>query len=294
MKDSRLTVSIVTPSLNCARFLEQAIESVLSQDYPSIQYRVMDGGSTDGSIEILKRYEGRLQFVSQKDQGQADAVNRGFAQCSGAVFTFLNADDILLPGAVTAAVRGFEEHPDAAVVYGGAFHAGPGGERIGAYPVEDFDRANLGRRCFICQPAAFMRSSAFAAAGMLDPTLQFSLDYDLWARLAQHYGFARVRETLAASRLHPDAKTVAQTAPAMRETLGVLQRHFGYVPFNWLYGYCHHRLTGQPIAAAMPRPKLTSAFYSAAVGARYNWRHPLRYLADIASTAREGLAWAGR
>jgi hypothetical protein len=124
--------------------------------------------------------------------------------------------------------------------------------------------------------------------------LQFSLDYDLWARLAQHYGFARVRETLAASRLHPDAKTVAQTAPAMRETLGVLQRHFGYVPFNWLYGYCHHRLTGQPIAAAMPRPKLTSAFYSAAVGARYNWRHPLRYLADIASTAREGLAWAGR
>ena len=180
------------------------------------------------------------------------------------------------------------------MVYGGAWHIGPGGERIGAYPVEDFDSARLGRRCYLCQPAAFVRSEAFAAGGMLDASLRYALDYDLWIRLAKQSPFARIGETLACSRLHPDAKTVAQTAAAMRETLGVLQRHYGYVPFNWLYGYTHHRLTGQALAVAAPRAKWSSAVYSAAMGARYNWRHPVRYLNDIAATAKEGLVWASR
>ncbi len=290
MAGERPLVSIVTPTLNGARFLEQAIESVLSQDYANIEYLVMDGGSSDGSAAILKRYEGRLHFVSEKDGGQADAINRGFARCTGEIFGFLNSDDIYLPGAISAAVRGFEEHPEAAVIYGSAWHVDANGRKTGDYPVEDFSAAALARRCFLCQPAAFIRSGAFRSAGMLDASLRFSLDYDLWARLAQHHGFARVSETLACSRLHDDAKTVAQTALAMRETLSVLQRHYGYVPFNWLYGYCHHRLTGQAIAAETPRPKLTSAFYSAAMGACYNWRHPWRFLGDIATTAKEGLA----
>lgn len=285
-------MSIVTPCLNAAPFLEEALESVLGQDYPNVEYMVMDGGSTDGSVEILKRYSGRVRVVVEKDGGQADAVNRGFALCSGQIFSFLNADDIYLPGAIAAVVRGFEANPGAEVVYGGAWHTGAGGERIGAYPVEDFDGARLGRRCYLCQPATFVRSAAFASAGKLDASLRFALDYDLWIRLAKRGRFARIGEDLACSRLHANAKTVAQTAAAMQETMTVLQRHYGYVPYNWLYGYTHHRLTGQVLAAEVPRANWSSAFYSAAMGARYNWRHPLRYLSDIASTAKEGLDWA--
>ena len=289
-----MLVSIVTPSFNSARYLEETIQSVLSQDYQPIEYWVIDGGSTDGTLDILNRYAGRLQFVSAPDNGQADAVNRGFARCSGAIFAFLNADDLYLPGAISAAVRAFTTNSDAAVVYGRACHIGAYGERLGRYPVEPFSQTALSRRCFICQPAAFIRSDAFRQAGMLNASMHYSLDYDLWVRLAQLHSFAMVDRELACSRLHADAKTVSNTAQAMRETLNLLKRHYGYVPFNWLYGYCHHRLTGQAIAAEAPRAKWTSAFYSAAVGARYNWRHPLRYLGDIASTAKEGLAWAHR
>ena len=103
-------VSIVTPTFNMARFLPETIESVLSQDYPRIEYIVMDGGSTDGTVDLLRRYEGRLRWISGRDEGQADAVNKGFRLCSGEIFTFLNADDVYYPGAVNAAVRAFDEH----------------------------------------------------------------------------------------------------------------------------------------------------------------------------------------
>ena len=99
---------------------------------------------------------------------------------------------------------------------------------------------------------------------------------------------------LAASRLHSASKTVGETAAAMRETIEMLRRHYRYVPYNWLYGYGHHRLTGQALAADIPRPAWSSACLSAALGARYNWRHPLRYCRDIFNTARQGLACANR
>src|SRR5579872_2866095 len=99
-------VSIVTPCFNAARFIEETIESVLAQDYPLIDYVVIDGGSTDGTIEILRRYEDRLHWHSARDNGQADAVNRGFAQARGDIFAFLNADDTYLPGAIARAVEG--------------------------------------------------------------------------------------------------------------------------------------------------------------------------------------------
>ena len=129
---------------------------------------------------------------------------------------------------------------------------------------------------------------------MLDASLRYALDYDLWIRLAARHRFVRIGEVLACSRLHAQAKTVAQTQGAMRETMDVLERHYGYVPFNWLYGYHYHRTTGESVATEAPRPKWSSAMYSAAMGIGYNWRHPLRYLGDIAATAREGIAWAHR
>src|SRR6187551_228084 len=110
-------VAIVTPSLNAAAYIERTIGSVLQQDYPHIEYLVMDGGSSDATLEILGRFEGRLQYVSRPDGGQAAAVNRGFAQTRGEILAFVNADDTLLPGAVTTAVHTFANRPDVSVVY---------------------------------------------------------------------------------------------------------------------------------------------------------------------------------
>jgi glycosyltransferase involved in cell wall biosynthesis len=283
-------VSIVTPSFNSARFLEETIRSVLEQDYPDVEYLVMDGGSGDGTLKILERYRGRLEYISEPDRGQADAVNRGFGLTRGAIFAFLNADDAYLPGAVSSAVRAFDDHPEAAVVYGDAWYVAQDGSRIAPYPVEPFNRENLARRCFICQPAAFFRREAFAATGMLDAHLHFALDYDLWIRMARRYPMVKIDRPLATLRVHDRAKTVRETGRAMRETIAVLHRQYGYVPYNWLYGYGHHRLTGQALAIDKPRVALSSACYSVAWGARFNWRHPLRYWRDILATAREGLA----
>ena len=280
-------VSIVTPCLNMGRFLEETIRSVLDQDYPHLEYLVMDGGSRDETLDILRKYEGRLRYVSEPDDGQADAVNRGFGRTTGAIFAFLNADDTYLPGAVSAAVAALAKNPEAGVAYGDAWLVAEDGSRLRRYPVEPFDPVNLARRCYICQPAAFFRRDVFAAAGMLDAALRFAHDYDLWIRIARLRPMVKVDRYLATSRLHSGAKTMAETGPAMRETIEVLQRHYGYVPYNWLYGYGHHRLTGQALALEPPRAALSSACFSLALGARYNWRHPLRYCRDILATARQ-------
>jgi glycosyltransferase involved in cell wall biosynthesis len=285
-------VSIVTPCFNAARFIAETIESVLAQDYPAIEYVIMDGGSDDGTLGILQRYEGRITWRSESDRGQADAVNQGFALTHGEIFAFLNADDIYLPSAVTRAVHGFAENPAAAVIYGGAWHVDEQGRRIARYPVETFEPHKLARRCIICQPAAFIRREAFAACGGLDAGLRFALDYDLWIRLAREHCLVKIDADLAYSRLHPDAKTMGQTAAAMHETIGVLKRHYGYAPFNWVYGYAHHRLTGQALAAARPGISVASAGSALALGLGYNWRHPIRFYRDVLASAKEGIAWA--
>lgn len=287
-------VSIVTPSFNMGGFIEETIRSVLDQDYPNIEYLVMDGGSSDGTLDILKRYEGRLKYVSEPDRGQTDAVNKGFQSSRGSIFTFLNADDTLLPGAVTAAVQAFADHPEAGVVYGDAWFIAEDGSRTAPYPVEPFDAKKFERRCFICQPAAFIRREVYSSSGMLDPERHNALDYDLWIRIAQRYPMKKIDKFLANSRIHEGSKTVYQMGPAMLAAIEVLRHYYGYVPYNWLYGYCHYRLTGQPLAIERPQPSALSACLSIAFGARYNWRYPLRYCRDIISTAKEGVASARR
>jgi glycosyltransferase involved in cell wall biosynthesis len=283
-------VTIAMPCLDEERFIEACVRSVLAQDYPRIEYLVMDGGSTDGTRQILERYRPRLEFVSERDHGQSDAVNRGFARTSGSIFAFLNADDTYLPGAIAAAVQALDEHADADLVYGEAWYVDEHDARIAPYPVEAFARERLNRRCVICQPAAFFRREAFAAAGMLNPELRFAHDYDLWIRMLQRSEAIKIDRYLATLRIHAGAKTVRDTAPAMLEAIEVLRRHFGYVPWNWIYGYGHHRLTGDPVAVSKPRPALMSACYAAALGARWNWRHPLRYCLDIVESGRRTFA----
>jgi glycosyltransferase involved in cell wall biosynthesis len=286
-------VSIVTPCLNAARFIEEAVQSVMSQDYPQIEYIVMDGGSTDGTVEILERagqrYEGRLRFVSGRDRGAADAINRGFSLSRGQIFTYLSADDVYLPGAVSAAVQALREHPEAAVVYGDAWWIDDAGNRIAPYPVRDFDRALLARECFICQPASFLRREAFENAGGMDPEWNLTFDYEFWIRLARTCELRRIEGTFALSRMHRSNLSLGQRQKVFRQMFGLLRRHYGYVPFPWIYAYLCHRADGRDQFFDPLRPSMYRYLESLPVGLFLNRSALIRYFREWFGI----MSWAG-
>ncbi|MBI4927898.1 MAG: glycosyltransferase [Anaerolineae bacterium] len=173
-----MLVSIITPSFNQARYIEATLDSVLSQDYPEIEYIVMDGGSTDGTVDILKRYEHRLAgWVSEKDRGQTDAINKGFARARGEVLAWLNSDDTYQPGAVREAVEALRAHPEAALVYGDANYIDETGRVIGRFPAAQTDYRRLRQGyVHIPQQAAFWRASRWRQVGPLDVSFFFAMD----------------------------------------------------------------------------------------------------------------------
>lgn len=282
-------VTIVTPSLNSERFIEQTIRSVLEQDYPRVEYIVMDGGSTDGTIGTLKKYQDRLRWHSAPDKGTADAINKGFALGSGEILGFLNADDVYLAGAVSAAVRRLRENPGDAGVYGDAMWIGEDGRRIAAYPVRDFDRAALEQECFICQPASFFRRSAFENIGGLDPELNLTFDYDLWLRLTRTHRMRRIPEALAESRMHPANKTLGQREAVFRETFRILKRNCGYVPFSLIYSYLCYRADARDQFFEPLKPSVARYLQSLPAGLRLNAGAIGRYLGEWASV----MSWGG-
>ncbi len=180
-------VSVITPSYNQASFLEETIRSVLEQDYPNIEYIIIDGGSTDGSREIISRYADRLAWwVSEPDRGQTDAINKGFAVARGEILAWLNSDDTYLPHAIAQAVDYLRSHPEAGMVYGDANLVGENGQVLGRFPAAQTDYRRLRRGyVHIPQQAAFFRASLWHKVGPLDPTFFFAMDYDLWVRLAR-------------------------------------------------------------------------------------------------------------
>lgn len=293
--DSLPLVSIVTPTYNMARFLPETIESILSQDYPRIEYIVMDGGSTDGTVELLKQYEGRLTWVSEKDKGQSDAVNKGFLRTHGEIFTFLNADDVYMPGAVKTAVEAFAAHPEAGVIYGDAWYTREDGSVIKPYPVLPYDHDWLGHQCYICQPASFLRSDVFREAGMLDTDLHLTLDYELWLRISQRWPMHKVDAYLATSRMYGDNKTLSKREITFREVFQITRQYRGYVPLNWIYGYAGWLLDGKDDFFEPSAPSLRKYALAFLLGLRYNPLRPHKFLAECFNGA--GLAWrmlAGR
>lgn len=281
-------VSIITPSLNAARFIEQTIESVLSQDYAHIEYTVMDGGSTDGTLEILDRYRGSIQYAVQEDRGAADAVNRGFLRSHGAIFAWLSADDVYLPGAVSLAVSRFLAEPDAAVVYGEGRWVDEGGAVLGRYPTRaPYEPAMFASECCLCQPACFIRREAFADAGMLDTGLHSAFDYDLWIRLAGVHRFSFVPEDLASSRMHRANKSLGARRLMFDESMAVLRRHYGYVPVKWIYGYLSFLRDSRDQFFEPLRESVLTWLATLPAGIYYNHAHPWRHLKEwVSSTAR--------
>lgn len=217
-------VSIITPSYNQAAYLEQTMRSVLGQEYSDIEYIVIDGASTDGSLEIIKKYANRLAYwVSEKDHGQAEAINKGFARAQGEIVAWLNSDDYYLPGAVAAAVKTFDEHPDAALVHADMLAVDAQGQTTNMLKYRQLTLEDL--LCFqiIGQPAVFMRRSALERAGGLDATFHFLLDHLLWIRIAQQGRIVHVDQTWAAARYHAEAKNRAKAAEFGLEAFRILE-----------------------------------------------------------------------
>jgi glycosyltransferase involved in cell wall biosynthesis len=278
------SVTIVTPCLNAEEFITDTLESVLRQDYSNFEYLVIDGGSTDGTLTLLAQYAatypGRMRYFSEPDKGVAEALARGLAMGRGEIFAYLNADDTYFPGAIRLAVAHLSEEAELAGVYGEGDWVDKDGALLGPYPTKEFDRALLGRECFICQPACFVRAAAIRAVGGFDTSLQTAYDYDLWLRLAQRYSLRHIDVRLANSRMHPKNKTLSCRRLVFREAIRCVRRHQGYVPFQWVHGYSSFLMDRRDQFFEPLLPSFTKFLVSLGLGLVVNRRHPLRYIRE--------------
>jgi glycosyltransferase involved in cell wall biosynthesis len=217
-------VTVVTPSYNQAAFLGAAIESVLNQDYQPLEYMVIDGGSVDGSQEIIRSYQNRLRWwVSEPDQGQADAINKGFKRARGEILAWLNSDDLYFPGAVSSAVRIFQANPTAGLVYGNAVSADDEGRLLNELRFSSWGLKDLLEFNILCQPAVFMKRDLVEKVGYLDVSYHFFLDHQLWIRLARETELIHHPEIWAVSRYHDQAKNVTMAAKCGEEAYRILE-----------------------------------------------------------------------
>jgi glycosyltransferase involved in cell wall biosynthesis len=217
-------VSVITPSYNQAQYLERTLRSVLEQEYARVEYLVIDGMSTDGSVEIIENYKNRLAYwVSEKDSGQAEAINKGLARASGGIVAWLNSDDFYFPGAVASAVKAFDAHPEAGLIYGDTVAVDEKGEFIHFPKYTQWNLEDLLKFNIIGQPAVFMRREILLKAGFLDPSFHFLLDHHLWIRMASHAPMVHIPERWAAGRFHESAKNIAQAAKFGEEAFRILE-----------------------------------------------------------------------
>jgi len=222
-------VSIVTPSFNQARFLKETIQSVIQQDYPHIEYLIVDGGSTDGSLDIIQSHSKQIAWwISEPDLGQTDAINKGFSHANGQIFAWLNSDDTYLPQAISQAVDYLQANPEIGMVYGNANLIDEKGEVIGKFPARQTDYYRLRRGyVHIPQQASFFRAKLWQQVGPLDPTFYFAMDYDLWVRLARVSMLKHLSKDWANFRLHDTGKSVIADDRCWPEMLRVHRREGG-------------------------------------------------------------------
>ena len=255
-KNNNPILSIVTPSYNQERFIEETIKSVISQEGDfNIDYIIVDGKSTDGSVEIIRKYDTLLKqgkwpvkcrginyrWVSEPDDGQSDAIAKGFRMAEGDVLAWLNSDDVYLSGTLQKVVNYFSNHTDAVFVYGNTYFIDEEGKVIGEALAEPFDFLKMAVRTLFSQQSSFMKKKAYDDSGGLDTSLRYVMDYDLWVRMAKKYKLDCMPEFLALFRLQEKSKTVSsgEALAFSREYLMNIQKHYDWAPLNRVYGYCY-------------------------------------------------------
>ena len=240
-------VTIVTPSYNQGCFIRATIESVLSQDYPHVEYIIMDGGSTDETASVVKDYASRLTFISEKDRGQSHAINKGFRMAQGSILGWLNSDDLYLPGCIRTAVDAFQRNAAAGAVYGEGYLIDYSGNTSCRFPhTEAF---NLWRLVYlsdyILQQSVYFRKDVLDDLGYLDEDLHYTMDWDLLIRIGMKYQLEYVPEYMGCLREYPEAKSFSGGVARVREIRRMLQRHTGLrvSPGYVVYGLdTYHRL----------------------------------------------------
>jgi glycosyltransferase involved in cell wall biosynthesis len=240
-------VSIVTPSYNQGRYLRRAIDSVLGQTYPRIEFVVIDGGSTDDSLDVLRSYGDRFAWVSEPDRGQTHALNKGFARIRGSIRAFLCSDDLLKPDAVAKAVAHFGRHADCDVVYGRADLIDENDTVLGLYETEPFALARLAQTCYICQPAAFWRAQIADRVGPFDERFNHSMDYEYWLRVALVGGrFDFIPDLLASARVHGGSRTLTEREHVFRANIAITSGLLGQADIGFFRGLWYHRTYEKP------------------------------------------------
>ena len=270
-----MDISIVTPSFNQGQFIERTLQSVADQrralpEQVTLEHVVFDGGSTDNTVEILQNFKPEVNFVSEKDQGQTDAINKGIRATSGTIIGWLNSDDIYYPGAVAKALAFFNNHPEVDVVYGQADHIDVHDKAFESYPSDSWNFERLQEQCFLCQPAVFFRRRVIEQYGLLDETLSYCMDYEYWLRLGKAgVQFAYTEEKWAGSRLYADNKTLGARVLVHKEINDMFKKKFGSVPYRWLLNYAHAVVERNVVRDKHPYWFVIRLFFAANVASWY-------------------------
>lgn len=239
-------ISIVTPSFNQGRFIERTIRSVLLQDYPNLEYIIIDGGSNDQSVEIIKHYERFLtHWESKKDGGQCNAINRGFSLSTGTLLGWMNSDDYYLPGALQKLASAHIKHPDAGVVYGQGHAINESGQILYTPRLDQVTHENLFGWAFgadFMQPSCLFTAKAFKDCGPMDESINISLDVDLWLSISKKYKFHKMDDVLSIALRHEDAKTTALVNDMFVDLAFVYLKHGGIKPARELFEYQTRKL----------------------------------------------------
>lgn len=234
-------VTIVTPSFNQGKFIEETILSVLTQDYNNLEYIIIDGGSTDNTLDVIRKFGKKLKYISEPDYGQADAVNKGFSLAKGEILGWLNSDDTLNPGAVDRIIKEFTKDPRLIMVYSDAHFIDKDNNVIGKYPSEDFSLNRLADNCFLCQPTVFIKAEVFKKIGMFDINLDTCMDYDYWIRIGKRFSIDRISYMKgiyhANSRMHNENKTISSRKKVYRESMRIQKKYFGKISKRWILAY---------------------------------------------------------
>jgi glycosyltransferase involved in cell wall biosynthesis len=256
-------VSIVTPSYNQVHFLEQTIQSVLCQDYPSLEYLIADGGSTDGCLDIIQKYADRLAWwVSEPDKGQADAINKGFYHSRGEIVAWINSDDLYYQcSVVSQAVSIFKKYPEVGMVYGNGVMVDADLYLLDWHPCRQYSLLDLMGFNVLLQPAVFMRAEALSEAGYLRADFHMILDHSLWIRIAARHPILHINNYWAVERTHQDAKTISQAMVFVEEAfrfIPSLEADRLYQPMfarhkRDIYGGLHVFAAKRAIDAGLPK-----------------------------------------